>query len=938
MAFCVAKDLPDDAFAAATVSEDVWVQGLQRMAFVLQPASDLSPWSVSPKRLFGAFEVGSERGLSADEVRTRLESFGPNILREFRPTPWLAILVRQLRSFVVLLLAAGAGLSFGLGDHLEGIAILAVIAINTLIGFVTELRAVRSTEALRELGSTETTVRRAGVVRRIPAQELVPGDIVLVEGGDIVTADARLLMASRLLIDESLLTGESVPVEKSTDSLPASTVLADRRNMMFKGTSVAKGSAEALVVATGMNTELGRITELVQGSSDRRTPLEDRIDQLGRVMGWICIALVALVAILGWLGGKEASEVIKTAIALAVATVPEGLPIVATLALARGVLRMARRNALVEQLSAVETLGSTSVILTDKTGTLTENKMTVTEIATPDSGGVPTVRSISTVGVSNDLGDSALELLTAAARCSDASIQVDDQGEEVQVGDPMELALLVALDRVHGDREAVLRSEPRIAEEAFDPDVKMMATLHDCGDGARLIVKGAPEAVLAGCVSVRAGTQTLPLDQSTLDAWAAQNEALAAKGLRLLAVAERAADSVDNPYHDLTLLGLTALSDPPRADVVESVGSCHAAGIDVVMVTGDQGPTADHIAASVGLIDEHDVGRALTGNELSQLLDESDRAAGALRSAKVFARADPEQKLRLLTFFQERGEVVAMIGDGVNDAPALRQSDIGVAMGKRGTQVARDAASMILQDDRFATIVVAIEQGRIIFRNIRSFVFYLLSCNLSEIITVGLAAAVNAPLPILPMQILFLNLVTDVFPALALGVGEGGPDIMEYPPRPKTEALLTRRHWMILLGYGFVMSAAVLVGLAVALLVFEMEVKRAVTVSFLILAGAQLGHVFNMVSQKSGLVFNEVTRNPWVWAAVALCIGLLVASVYVPVLSEVLGTEEPGPRGWLLVLTLSFAPVIVGQSLRAIRRWRPSFVRSRGRSARQLRP
>ena len=488
------------------------------------------------------------------------------------------------------------------------------------------------------------------------------------------------------------------------------------------------------------------------------------------------------------------------------------------------------------------------------------------------------------------------------------------------MGDPMELALLVAVDRTGLDRVAVLEDEPRLAEEAFDPDVKMMATLHRTPMGSRLIVKGAPEAVLAASTHVRAGSERTPLDAPRLKGWHRQNQELASKGLRLLAVAERSADSIEHPFRDLTLLGLVALSDPPRSDIVQSVESCHAAGIEVVMVTGDQGPTADHIAASVGLIEERDRGHAITGRELNRLLEQGPATEQQLLQARVFARTDPEQKLRLLTFIQGRGEVVAMIGDGVNDAPALRQSDIGVAMGKRGTQVAREAASMILQDDRFATIVVAVRQGRIIFRNIRSFVFYLLSCNLSEIITVGVAASVNAPLPILPMQILFLNLVTDVFPALALGVGEGGSEIMQDPPRPKAEALLTGRHWVRLVGYGLVMSAAVLTGLAIALLVYEMDLERAVTVSFLILAGAQIGHVFNMVSPRSGFLINEVTRNPWVWGAVLLCIGLLAAAVYVPVLSRVLGTEDPGREGWILVFTLSLAPVVVGQTYRVIAR------------------
>ncbi|MGB8222490.1 MAG: cation-transporting P-type ATPase [Polyangiales bacterium] len=902
-------------------------------------ASNPAPWSVEHERVLQALDVLESDGISSAEAALRQERFGQNILSEFRPTSWLTILVRQLRSFVVYLLVAGAALSFGLGDRLEGFAIVAVIVINTLIGFITELRAVRSTEALRELGSTETTVRRGGVVQRVPAQNLVPGDIVLFEGGDVVTADVRLITASRLQVNESMLTGESVPVEKCIDVLPVETVIADRGNMLFKGTAVTKGSAEGVVASTGMNTELGRITALVQKEPDKKTPLEKRIDALGKVMGWLCIGLVTIIGILGSLSGKEVTEVVKTAIALAVATVPEGLPIVATLALARGVLRMARRNALVEQLSAVETLGSTSVILTDKTGTLTENKMQVTSVVVPGrSANDPTVVAFPMSGEPVETHDHVSRLVLASALCNDASIATDESGREVQVGDPMELALLLAAREIGFDQDEVLRDEPRVATEAFDSDIKMMATHHRPGDQTRVIVKGAPEAVFGACVAVRTTDGEQPLDDSTLTVWRTENHRIASDGLRMLAVAERLGETqADDPYRDLTLLGLVALSDPPRSEVVEAIEQCHRAGVDVVMVTGDQAPTAEHVAAAVRLIGDGHEGHAVTGGELQALLDGGEEGAATLRGTHVFARTDPEQKLRLIEFFQGDGETVAMIGDGVNDAPALRRSDIGVAMGKRGTQVAREASDMILQDDRFATIVVAIRQGRIIFRNIRTFVFYLLSCNLSEIFTVGVASAINAPLPILPMQILFLNLVTDVFPALALGVGESGPYIMDHPPRPKTEALLTRRHWARLLGYGVVMSAAVLAGFAISMRVFEMDVKRAVTVSFLILMGAQVGHVFNMVSPRSGFVFNEVTRNPWIWAAVVLCLGLLVAAVYVPILSEVLGTEEPGPAGWMLVLSLSLAPVLVGQTLRVIsqirRKYRGHVGVGRGESA-----
>lgn len=884
------------------------------------------PWATDAEDLARQMGVNPELGLSHKAVLARRRRFGRNQIAEAAATPWFRIAVRQLRSFVVYLLIAGSVLSFALGDLLEGMAIVAVILINSAIGFVTELRAVRSTEALRKLGTRESNVRRGGTVQRIAAQAIVPGDVMLLEGGDIVTADARLLSASRLCADESTLTGESLPVHKTVEILPADTALPDRHNMVFKGSAVTKGSAEAIVVGTGIHTELGRITELVETVQDKQTPLERRIDQLGRIMVWLCVGLVLLIGALGALAGKPLGEMLKTAIALAVATVPEGLPIVATLALARGVQRMARRNALVEELSAVETLGSTNVILTDKTGTLTENRMAVTRIAFAGSGETsPVLSELGQTG-SEEVRRSSLAqaLLSQAALCTDAFIGTNGRGEETRVGDPTELALLDAARKLVPDQQERARRLPRLGVEAFDPDIKMMATFHQLEPAVRSIVKGAPEAVLQACQRVSTDAGEKPLDQASRARWQSLNESLGSEGLRLLAIAIRdSAEVPEHPYADLTLLGLVALSDPPRQDVPQAIAECQDAGITVVMVTGDQAPTAQSIATAVGITSEADAVPVMTGTELRELLcDPAPATSPQIAQTRIFARTEPVQKLGLLTALQEQGAVVAMIGDGVNDAPALRKADIGVAMGERGTQVAREAADMILQDDRFATIVVAIEQGRTIFRNIRSFVFYLLSCNLSEIITVGLASALNAPLPILPMQILFLNLVTDVFPALALGMGEASAGVMRKAPRPKEEALLTRKHWAALIGYGIVISAGVLASLFVARSVFGMDLRSAVTVSFLTLAGSQLVHVFNMASYRSGLLVNEVTRNPWIWAAIALCTALLVAAVYLPILSEVLATVEPGRQGWLLIGTLSLTPLFVGQSIRALQKWR----------------
>lgn len=880
------------------------------------------PWSTDAERVAQELGVAIDRGLTHAELGPRRDQHGRNVLRTIEVRPVLQILLAQLKSFIAALLAAAAVLSFVFGHVVEGMAVIAVIAINTVIGFVTELNAVRSMEALRSLGSVYTAVRREGRVQRIAAHELVVGDVVILEAGDVVTADLRLLDASRLQADESTLTGESAPVRKHVEPVPAVAPLAERSSMLFKGTAVTRGSASGVAVAVGMGSELGRISALVDDSEDEETPLERRLEGLGSTLAWALLGCVLLVAIVGLASGKPLIAVVETAIALAVATIPEGLPIVATVALARGMWRMARRNALIENLPAVETLGSTSVILTDKTGTLTENQMTVTRLELPNRTLHVTGTGLERSGDFLDAGDEVdpqsdpelRELLAAGALCSDAEF---GPGEDGAVGDPMEVALLVAAGKAGLSQAELRRERPELREEAFDPSARMMATYHRRDDAVEILVKGAPEAVLAACDSVDDATART-LDDGRRQRWLDRSQAMGAEGLRVLAVATRVARGHGEPsYERLTLRGLIGMVDPARSDVREVIDNCRRAGIRVVMVTGDQPSTAQYVAREVGLpIDSPPV----LGVTLDTLeIDDTARVREVL-DASVVARCSPEQKLRLLEHYQRSGTVVAMIGDGVNDAPALHRADIGVAMGQRGTQVAREAADMVLQDDRFSTITVAIEQGRVIFNNIRTFVIYLVSCNLSEILVIGLASLVNAPLPILPLQILFLNLVTDVFPALALGVSEGHRGIMDRPPRDPKEPFLTAAHWRRIGGFSFLLTLPVLAGLAIALEVLHMDVSQAVTVSFLVLAVGQLAHVFNMAATGAPLLRNHVTRNRWVWAALAVCSVLLLLSVYLPPLAGILRTRDPGPAGWLVVCVLGSVPAVASLLWRALRR------------------
>ena len=872
------------------------------------------PWSVTPEDATGQSYVDKTRGISDEEAISRRIAFGENKLTQKEKHGAMAILIRQFKSLIVVLLAAAALAAFLFGEYLDGGAIVVVIFLNAAIGFTTELRAIRSMEALEKLNEITARVLRDGGVSEVDASELVPGDIIILEGGDLITADCRLIEASKLQANESALTGESMPVDKQVESVAGEAILAERPSMLFKGTEVVRGSAVALVTATGMKTEIGEISALVSEAKDETTPLEADLDKLGNKLIFVVIAVAAAIALAGIASGRELLLMIETSIALAVAAIPEGLPIVATIALARGMWRMSKRNALVNHLSAVETLGSTSVICTDKTGTLTEGAMDVYGVE--GWGGSETIDILK-----SELGK---DILRVAVLCNNAFLDEpvekgeknDDNGatdgdEPRGTGDPLEVALLATAKKVGIDRSDLVREAPEIREEAFDSDIKMMATYHRRENEIYVAVKGAPEAVLAACTLYRDDRDICELDDVTKRAWEERNIGLAGDGFRILAVAEKSVqDATDAPYENLSLLGYIVFRDPPRAEVATSIAACRNAGIQVVMITGDQAATARTIARDVGLDDEPvNVIEGYTWNDPDEL--EATRREEIL-NARVFSRFSPRQKMDLIEMHQQNDAVVAMTGDGVNDAPALKKADIGVAMGIRGTQVAREAADMVLKDDRFSTIVEAVKQGRIIFDNIRSFVTYLLSCNMSEILVLSFASFLPIPLPILPLQILFLNLVTDIFPALALGVGEGDDRVLNRPVREKKESIMDRRRWTIVFGYGLVMAISVLAALFVSSRVLGFDDKTSVTVSFLTLAFAQLWHVLNMRASGSKPFRNEVTKNPFVWAAVILCGGLTVLAVYIPILADVLNLVHPGVVGWAIAIGFSLVPVIAG--------------------------
>ena len=854
----------------------------------------------SPEDVLALTGTAQTAGLGAGEIDVRQARYGKNQVAGRKSVSALRILVRQFASPVVALLAAAMGLSASLGDWAETVAIASVLMINTLIGFIAEFRAVRSMEALRRLDTLVTRVRRDGYILVLPAEDLVPGDIIILEAGDQVPADARLLTVSKLSVDESALTGESVPVGKALAAVTDDAAIHERTSMLFKGTSLTNGPAEAVVTATGRSTELGRIALLVEAGEDSASPLEERLAVLTRQLIWLTLGVTVLIGLLGLWSGQPWRQMVEAAIALAVAAIPEGLPIVGTLALARGMLRMAHSNAVVRTLGAVETLGTASVIMTDKTGTLTENRMTVSFLLTVDGlyevdhgqGRITPCKDAPAPGTALD------HALRVGLLCSNATL---DEISGNTTGDPLEVALLEA-GRLDG-RDCIghLGRHPRIREFAFDPGLRMMATIHRDDDAESRVfaaVKGAPEAVLDHVTSVISAGEEQPFTPALRQKIETEMAALAAEGYRMIALAERYADSdISDPYAGLTLLGIAALRDPPRGDIQTAINACHDAGLRVVMVTGDHPVTASAIARSVGL------DKDAFGDD-------------------VHARATPENKFDLVAAWQAKGHVVAMTGDGVNDAPALRKADIGVAMGIRGTDVAREASDIVLRDDAFSTIVLAIREGRVIFSNIRQLCVYLLSCNLGEVLLIALALLAGLPLPLLPLQILFLNLVTDVFPAFALAMGEGDASIDKRPPRPADEPILTRVHWGMIMFHGVAISLSVLAAFVFSLFVLEVGAQGAATIAFISIGFAQLWHVFNMRDAHAGLIRNNVVSSRWVWGATLFCLALLLATVFIPALSSVLNMVPPGPDGWLVIVISSLLPLLSGQILLGVLRLR----------------
>lgn len=930
------------SFAQATIIDTLHDQPLDSLADTLQ--TDLMT------------------GLSDQEVRARLATYGPNQLREVPgPTIW-QLLFEQFKDFLVLLLIGSALISLFLGEFVDAAAILAIVVINAVLGVVQEWRAEQSLQALKRMAAPTAVVIRDGQQQNIAAQDLVPGDLVLLAAGNHVPADMRLTESVNLRIQEASLTGESTPVEKNASAvLHGEIPIGDRKNSAFMGTLVTYGRGKGIVTSTGMHTQFGLIAQMLSAVSSEETPLQKRLEQLGKVLGTGALAICGLVFLVGVVrdtslsliasqgflayltqAEKQLLELFMTAVSLAIAAVPEGLPAVVTICLALGMQRMVRRHALLRRLPAVETLGTATAICSDKTGTLTQNEMTVTQVWVND-----TLYHVAGQGY-NPSGELTLDdrrvntddikplrlMLKGALLCNDARLEhaASDNGSDSwrMIGDPTEGALVVLAGKAGLWRDEVEKIEPRVAEVPFDSETKRMTTIHAVQGHEspfRAYVKGAPDILLSLCSHIQAEEGMLALSDEMRQRIMQANDTLASQALRVLAVAYRPLESTQSDgldwsqARDLVFLGLTGMIDPPRPEVRAAVDICRQAGIKPVMITGDHKDTAVAIGKALGFFSADSL--TLTGAELDRLDD--DAFTKVVNNVSVYARVSPQHKVRIVDALRKIGHIVAMTGDGVNDAPALKRADIGIAMGITGTDVAKETADMILTDDNFASIVSAIEEGRTIYSNIRKFVYYLLSCNVGEIMIIFLSMLLGLPLPLRPIHLLWLNLVTDGLPALALGLEAGEPGMMRRPPRPTKEAIINREMGLGIVIQTIAETTATLGAFVIGLRLYPNSLTAAQTIAFVTLISAEILRAYTARSERCSLFQLGLFTNRYMVGATLSSMALMLAVIYLPVFEPVFYTLNLPLRDWGFILPLTLLPSVAAE----ITKWATSRIEQR---------
>ncbi len=882
--------------------------------------------SLKVNEIFEKLE-SSPTGITSSEAKQRLGKFGLNELAEKKGETPLQMFLQQFKDFLILVLIAATVVSFLIGETIDALVILLIVVLNAILGFTQEYRAEKALAALKKMVSPTATVIRNGRQHKIPASTLVPGDVILLETGEKIPADIRLVEVANLKVSESALTGESEPVTKIVGEISGEKTLGDRRNIAYMGTTITYGRGKGVVCATGMGTEIGKIAEMIQTVEKEETPLQKKLEKLGKQLGAIVLILCTIIFVVGILQGKDLLDMFLTAVSLAVAAIPEGLPAIVTITLAIGLKRMVRSNAIVRKLAAVETLGSTDVICSDKTGTLTRDEMVIRKIYVNEK-----VYGITGEGYSPEgnfmlggkkvdvQGDTTLKLiLTSGTLCNNASLIKKEARWEV-LGDPTESSIVVAARKAGLIQEELLAEYPRVRELPFDSERKRMSTVHLHGNELIAFVKGSPEGILDLCSEIQIGGKNRKINDEDKKRILGEYENFGGNALRVLAIAyrklpksvEHTTESVESR---LTFLGLVGMIDPPREDAVKAIALCRKAGIKPIMITGDFKTTAVAIGKEMGLYSTGDI--VLTGEELEHLTD--DELKKIVEKVTIYARVNPEHKLRIVNALKSRGHVVAVTGDGVNDAPALKKSDIGVAMGITGTDVSKEAADMILVDDNFASIVKAVEEGRGIFDNIRKFVRYLLSCNVGEIMTIffSMLFLAKLPLPLRPVQILWMNLVTDGLPAIALGVDPKDSDVMSRKPRSRREEVIDNRMLLNFLLTGLIISVGTLFLFQNA---YEENMEKAQTVAFTTIVMFQLFFVFSCRSEKHSLLSVGLFTNKYLLLAVGTSVMLQIAVIHIPMLQVAFGTVGIGLNDWLKVIAVSMTGLLIPEILKYLKR------------------
>ncbi|MFR7592276.1 MAG: calcium-translocating P-type ATPase, PMCA-type [Longibaculum sp.] len=854
--------------------------------------------------LVNEYQTNTTTGLTNQEAKIRLEKNGENKLEEAKQKTSFQKFVDQFKDAMIIILLIAAAISFGLAIEekdlsafFEPLLILLIVILNAIMGVVQENKAEKSLAALMSLSSPHARVIRDGHEYIIEAKELVVGDLIQLEAGDYVPADCRLIISSSLKSEESALTGESVPVEKNANALIQDNVpLGDRLNMIYSGCSITYGTAQAIVVATGMHTEMGKIAGLLNNEVDTKTPLQEKLAELGKKLGFLAIGVCAIIFVIGIIDGISLIEIFMTSVSLAVSAIPEGLPVIVTIVLSIGVEKMAKRNAIVKKLPAVETLGSTSVICSDKTGTLTQNKMTLTKIYIDQSQQLE--------DVCDHNSQEALHILKYGTLCSNGSV-TNVEGKEVHIGDPTETSIIAAVIKNHIDINQLNEQYPRLFELPFDSERKLMSVVIQDQEKMVVITKGACDELLKRC------------HDGQLDQAISITEELSQNALRVIAVAYKVIDSLpkeptsENLENGLTFMGLVGMIDPPREEAKAAVATCLKAGIKPVMITGDHIITASAIAKELGIMQDGD--QAMTGSELSLLSDE--KLDQQIEHISVYARVSPEDKIRVVKAWQRKNAIVSMTGDGVNDAPALKASDIGCAMGITGTDVAKGAADLTLMDDNFATIVEAVKDGRGIYQNIKKTVGFLLGTNIGEVLVVFVAMLIFKQAPLLSMQLLWINLVTDSLPAIALGMEKVEDDVMDVPPRPKDESIFAHRLGLRILVQGLLFGGLSLFAFYYGKTTLH-SIEAGRTMCFMVLSSAQIFQAYNMRSHKSLFkigIFTNATLNK----ATLLSFTLICAVLFIPPLAMIFGLIALPITHYLLGLALSMSPILIIEILKA---------------------